>query len=172
MRRSRAAVDELETLPAEVAYDRALDVAMKFLARRSRSRHEVRERLLRAGFEAEADKVDARLVELSILDDAAFAHEWAEHGVRARGLSAGAVRRELISKGLSEEVVAPVLSEVEADHSEADRALHVARRRVRAYRRLAPQAAHRRLYSYLRNKGFEDVLAAEVCRRVLDEQGA
>ena len=75
-RERRAAVDD----PAVV-----LEAAARFLEARSRSVAEVRRRLRRAGYRAElVEGAIARLAELGMLDDAAFARAWMESRDRAR----------------------------------------------------------------------------------------
>lgn len=158
----------MEPLPADVDYDRALDHAMRLLAQRSRSRWEIRDRLRRAGFDDHVvAKVDARLVELNILDDRAFSVEAVEQG-GGRGLASSAIRVQLASKGVDSEIIEHALGDAE-EESDSERALALARRRARSYRELAPETAYRRLAAFLVRKGYDEDLVAEICRRVLGE---
>lgn len=160
--------NSFESLPADQAYDRALDRALKLLTHRARSRWEIRERLSRAGFEEEiVDKVDARLSELDLLNDQAFAEEWAELSGNGRGLAGRAIREDLAQRGVAPQVAEAATSALVTD--DRGRALALARRRVHAYHDLPPGKAFRRLASYLGGKGYEEELVAEVCRRVLGE---
>lgn len=157
-----------ETLPADQAYDQALDRALKLLTYRSRSRWEIRERLQRAGFEEEiVDKVDARLTELDLLNDQAFAREWAQLAGDGRGLAEQAIRSDLAHRGVAPQVASAATQGLATD--DFGRALALARRRIHAYHDLRPAKAYRRLGSYLASKGYESELVAEVCRRVLGE---
>lgn len=160
--------DPIDPLPAEVDYDRALDRAMRLLTDRARSRWEVRDRLRRTGFDDHVvAKVDARLVELSILDDYAFACELIEYS-GGRGASDSLIRTQLFSKGVDAETIEDALKDCESD-SDTERALKLARRRARTYGDLPPVAAFRRLASLLVRNGYEGDLAEEVCRRILGE---
>lgn len=169
MRRRRGAGVEpavLESLPADVDYDRALDRALRLLTARARTRWEVRDRLRRAGFDdLVVGKVDARLVELGILDDGMIATFAVEQG-ESRGLARRAIQTGLLSRGVDTQIVDQVLL---GSGSDAERALEVARRRARAYRDLPPATAFSRLAGYLLRNGYEDDLVAEVCRRVLGD---
>ena len=64
------------------------------------------------GFRPEAiDAAIARLAELELLDDAAFARYWVENRVAYRPRGAGALRDELRRKGIDADVTAEVLKE-------------------------------------------------------------
>src|SRR5918999_3834002 len=122
--------EDYESLPAEVEYDRALDKALKLLAVRSRSRSELQDRLGPAGFSPEVvEKVDARLGELGLVDDMAFAMEWAGQATDGRGLSSRRIRHELTSRGVPPDVADEAVSET----ADFDRALALARRRALTY---------------------------------------
>lgn len=163
----------MDPLPSEVAYDKALDRAMGLLAARSRSRWEVRDRLLRAGFDPEVvEKVEARLIELSILDDDAFAREFVERAAAGRGVALRVIAELLRSRGVDPPVLQSALEEFgESEETESERALRLARRRLHAYSGLPRGTASRRLASYLAQRGYEEDIVAEVTRRILGEPG-
>ena len=97
--------------------------AGKLLAQRPRSEREVRDRLERAGLEHDAiDGAVARLKELDLLDDSAFARQWVAERSKKRGRAA--LVMELTSKGIERDVVEAALGEVAAD--EEARAAEVA----------------------------------------------
>ena len=102
-RERRAAVDD----PAVV-----LEAAARFLEARSRSVAEVRRRLVGAGYRPElVDGAIARMTELGMLDDEAFARAWVESRDRARPRGERAIREELRLKGIDRETVDLVLGE-------------------------------------------------------------
>lgn len=113
-------------------------------------------------------KVEARLIELSILDDQAFALEAVEQA-GGRGLASSAIRVQLAAKGLDPETIDQALFEAE-EETDAERALDLARRRARTYRALPLEVAYRRLAAFLARKGYAQELVAEICRRVLGDQ--
>jgi regulatory protein len=159
-------IDE-EPLPAVVDYDRALDKALKLLTFRARSRHEIKDRLARAGFAQDVvERVDARLFELGLLDDPGFAKEFADQAM-ARGLSLQMVRHQLSTRGVAPEVVDVALAE-EA-WGDLDRALGLARRRAMTYGDLPKSTAFRRLAGYLAQKGYEEEVITEACYQVLGD---
>jgi regulatory protein len=163
--------EEFESLPADVEYDRALDKALKLLTVRSRSRSELGDRLGRAGFSGEViEKVDARLNELGLVDDLAFAKEWASQAIAGRGLSSQRIQRELATRGVPEAVTEEALPY--GPGGDFDRALGLARRRVLTYGGLPKPTAYRRLAGFLGQRGYEEDLIEEVCSRVLGDPEA
>lgn len=102
-RARRAAVDD----PAVV-----LDAAARFLEVRPRSIAEVRRRLHDNGYRDDlAEGAIARLVDLGMLDDAAFARAWVESRDRARPRGEWALRSELYRKGVAADVITAVLED-------------------------------------------------------------
>ena len=102
-RAERAAIDDPQVV---------LEAAAHFLEARSRSVTEVRRRLTHAGYRADlVDGATARLRELGVLDDEAFARAWVESRDRARPRGERAIREELRSKGIERATVDLVMSE-------------------------------------------------------------
>lgn len=90
--------------PRPLEAERAWDYALDLLARRAATAAEVAERLERRGVErARVDEIVARLVELRLLDDRAFAAAYLRRRRDQRGRHA--LRAELLRKGVGEEVV-------------------------------------------------------------------
>jgi len=172
-RERRGAVDD----PALV-----LDAAARFLETRARSVAEVRRRLTTAGYRAElVEGAIARLVDLGMLDDAAFARAWIESRDRARPRGEAALRRELRLKGVDPAITADVLEErgreregllgvagadaTTADATAADRLLA---RNARPLARVAdPRARRQRAYALLARNGFDPDTAADAVRRFM-----
>jgi regulatory protein len=171
-RERRAAIDD----PAVV-----LEAAARFLEVRSRSVHEVRRRLGGAGYRPDlVDGAIARMTELGMLDDEAFARSWVESRDRARPRGERAIREELRLKGIDRETVDLVLGErrdralassdadsgdddgkpASADRTAAERLLA---KNVRALARVAdPRQRRHRAYALLARHGFDP----ETCREV------
>src|SRR5262245_13114772 len=109
-RARRAAVEDPEVV---------LEAAARFLEARSRSVAEVRRRLTTAGYRRElVDGAIARLGELGMLDDEAFARAWVESRDRARPRGERALRDELRRKGIDRNIVDAVLQERVAEAGE------------------------------------------------------
>ena len=137
------------------------DRALRLLAARPRSCREIRDRLRRAGFEAEeiAEEI-GRLEAVGLLDDERFAREFAEHLVANRGVGRRALVSSLMAKGIDRETIETVAEETVGD--EESRAEELARSRLGRLSGLDPPAAYRRLMGLLARRGYD----AAVCRRV------
>src|SRR5436305_91487 len=104
----------------------AMDMAMRWLGARSRSRAQIEARLRQAGFPpGVAEAVVARLAELGILSDRAFALAGVETGLR-RGLSRPYLQHVLERRGVEEQDATWALEESGNQEPDAVRALHLA----------------------------------------------
>lgn len=159
-RAERAEVDDPEVV---------LAAALRFLEARSRSEAEVRRRLTQAGYrESLVDRAIARLGELGVLDDAAFARQWVESRDRARPRGEIALRRELALRGVDREVVDGLLAE-RADgtdgEADTDAARRLLERRGTSLLRVAdPRARRQKAYALLARNGFDPGVCSSVAR--------
>jgi regulatory protein len=147
--------------------DKAYNAGLQLLNSRPRSSAEMRERLARKEFAPEAIEVAvARLTELGLLDDGAFARFWVENRQIFRPRGTGALRDELRRKGVGADVIADVLSDEELTGDEAAKALALARAALRKYADSADRHAFaRRMGGYLQRRGF----GFDVVRPILDQ---
>jgi regulatory protein len=140
--------------------------ALRLLAVRQRTRGELRTRLLRAGFER--DEVEAeldRLEGVGLVDDARFASDYVEHALDRRLEGRRAIAASLSAKGLDRRLVDEALAAAERD--DGDRLDRLAEARARRLRDLPPDAAHRRLVSFLIRRGHDAGAAREAAGRAL-----
>lgn len=153
-----------------------LEAAARFLEVRSRSVAEVRRRLTSAGYQTDlVEGAIARLLDLGLLDDEAFARAWIESRDRARPRGERAMRQELALKGVDRTTVDLVLAErreaiagfssedagpVSADLVAAERLL--ARNGRSLARIFDPRQRRQRAYALLARNGFDP----DVCRTV------
>jgi SOS response regulatory protein OraA/RecX len=102
-RAQRAAIDDPEVV---------LAAAFRFLEARARSVAETRRRLSDAGYRTDLiDSAVARLLEIGLLDDEAFARHWIESRDRARPRGTIALKRELRLRGVDGAIVDAALDE-------------------------------------------------------------
>jgi regulatory protein len=139
---------------------------------RARSREELRRRLSQAGYEAEEiEAALADLVRVGLIDDERFAREVASYqmGRRAVGRRAAfaALRRKGVDAGTAERIV-----EETAPPDEEERAVQVARDRLRRMNGLADDVAYRRLVGFLGRRGYDGGTAHGAARRALAEHGS
>ena len=153
-----------------------LEAAARSLGARSRSVAEVRRRLTGAGYRGDlVEGAIGRMLELGMLDDAAFARAWVESRDRTHPRGERAIRSELALKGVDRAIVDLVLAERRDDalvstsadevHGSQDRmsASRLVARHARALGRVAdPRQRRQRAYALLARNGFDP----DVCRVV------
>jgi regulatory protein len=160
---SAAEIESLKQRDAgEVAYNRALD----YLSYRPRSRAEVADYLQRRGeSDNQIHAITDRLERAGLLDDEAFARFWVENRERFRPRGLRALRYELRSKGINDEIVDRVLSTVDVSTS----AYEAATKKAHQWIHLDRQTFRRKLAEYLARRGFDYEVAQEVALRCWTE---
>jgi regulatory protein len=144
------------------------DRALRLLAVRSRSREELRRRLVGVGYGAvEIESALLDLEAVGLVDDERFARELAASRHR-RGFGRRAGLAALRSKGVDRHVAELAVDEIDTEDEET-RALEVARARMSRLAGLEPGVARRRLLDYLLRRGYEGEAARAACRRVFEE---
>ncbi len=154
---------EIEALADSDAEQRAYDRALRFLSYRPRSAEEVRRNL-------KQHKVDdwliapvlARLRRLGYLDDVGFANFWLENRSRFKPMGPRALRYELRSKGIAEDIIETSLAEISAEAA----AYRVAAGRANRFKCMTRQAFRQKLYGLLSRRGFEADTIREVVLRL------
>jgi regulatory protein len=117
------------TLPSEERLQHALDAAYRFLGRRDRTVAEVRERLEAQEIDAEVvDEAIAELTRQGYLDDARYAHRFAEDRRTIDAWGAERIERRLLAVGVEPALIAATIGERGAAE-ELEAALTVLRRR-------------------------------------------
>ena len=141
---------------------RCYDAALRFLAVRSRSEQEVRQRLARHGYPGELiDRTLDRLRGVGLIDDAAFARYWVEQRQTHRPRGSRLLKLELRQKGVGAQEVGAAVSELAQD----DAAYQAAAARARGLRGLDERTFRQRLGGFLQRRGFDyETTAATVSR--------
>lgn len=141
--------------------------ALGLLAVRPRSRRELERRLLAARFEPnEVEDVLARLERVGLVDDEAFARQYAEQRFGARKEGSRGVEQGLRAAGISP-ALAAIAAEGASDDDE-DRAAELARSRASRLSGVAPQKAFARLSSLLMRRGYSPEIARSAARKALE----
>lgn len=149
--------------------------ALGLLDQRARSRHELRERLIKAEFAPElVDEVLDSLERASLIDDSSFAHEWVRQRAARRGKSARALDLELRDKGVAAAIRADALAQISGEDEEAQ-ARALAEKKARAVKAVPADRAEydkalRRVVGVLARRGYSSELTVRVARESLDER--
>lgn len=159
--------EELARLQVTQAYYEAKELALGYLARRPRSIAEVARYLRQKGFtDAVIERVLERLHALAYLDDRAFAQYWVEQRATFRPCGVLALRYELRQKGVPDEIIEDILSQVD-EEAMAWKAL---RPQLRRWRNLDWSAFQQKATSYLARRGFPYDIIHDVVQRAWHER--
>ncbi|HEX8100143.1 MAG TPA: regulatory protein RecX [Actinomycetota bacterium] len=151
---------------AQTAKDRAL----RLLSVRSRSRAELRSRLLQAGFERpEIEETLTDLEAVGLIDDERFAREFVRDRVATRLAGRRVIRTALQQKGVAADVLDEALEEA---GDEEERAFALAAKRAARLNGLPPETAYRRLYGLLVRRGYAHDVATRACATALADLGS
>jgi regulatory protein len=118
-----------------------------------------------------AEAVLDRFEEVRLVDDAEFAEMWVRSRSQTRKLAKGALRRELVEKGIDGDAAAAALEQL-SDADEETAARQLVERRLRPGTDLSVRAERdkvtRRLASMLARKGYQPAQAFRIVGEVLD----
>jgi len=157
----------LEEEVASDPYQVGTTIALSALGRRAKSRGELFTLLKKRGIAEEvANAILFRLQEQGFVNDYEFARYWSESRQRTKKVSRRIIIGELRSKGISDEIIEWITSDI-SDDAEYENALKFAERKARSYTKLEPQVAYRRLHGALSRRGF----SGNVINRVMLELG-
>ncbi|GAA2561244.1 recombination regulator RecX [Mycolicibacterium diernhoferi] len=150
--------------------EQARDLCLRLLTVRARTRAELETRLTDRGFPDEVStRVLDRLVEVGLLDDAAFAQEW----VRTRRVNAGKGKRalavELRKKGVDADVIAETLDSVDAGEWRV-RAEELVAGKLRRENLDDEVKVTRRLVGLLARRGYNQGMAFDVVKTQLAQE--
>jgi regulatory protein len=140
-------------------------LCLRLLTATARTRAELTGQLAKRGYPDDVStRVLDRLAEVGLVDDVDFAEQWV-HSRRANaGKGKRALAAELHTKGVDNDVITSVLSDINPD-AERDRAEELVRKKLRR-ENLSDQAADarvtRRLVGMLARRGFSQGMAYDV----------
>lgn len=156
---------DLERIVAEEQYARARSKALNFLSFRPRTVHEIRERLVKYGYETVViDSVVEWLAERRYLDDTTFAQQFVEERTMRKGYGPRRIAADLSRKGIHRDVIESVLFGAETPTTEI--APVVMRKAAQRWARLGseqdPRKKKSKLVQYLQRRGFAYGVAIEI----------
>jgi len=145
-------------------------VALKHIAVRARTTHEVRQTLTRRGYASrEVAAVIARLTAARYLDDADFARTWVSKRARRGAAAPARLARELRTKGIAAAEIAAALRALQEDWDPAEAAGEAAKRKLKSLQGLSAPVTRRRLAAFLDRRGFTPEIILATCRRYVSD---
>ncbi|WP_410769181.1 regulatory protein RecX [Fontibacillus sp. BL9] len=162
--------NELEEIVLADERQQAYADALHYLSRKPRTAFEITMRLGEKGWSEEAAaEVVRRLTAEGLVNDAAYAQEWAGQRVRGRGKGKLWVRHELRQKGVSKPLIEEALQTVSED-DEFESALELASKKWRSTSG-EPADRKRKTGAFLMRRGFSGSLVSRVIRELGKEDG-
>jgi regulatory protein len=113
-----------------------------------------------------AERALDRLVQVGLIDDAAYAAAFVASRHRDRGLGRAALRRELERKGIDRELADRALEAIDAD-AERSRAAQMVAKKLDSAMYAGTDAARRRLLGMLARRGYSPAVAIAVVNDAL-----
>jgi len=159
--------EKIAALQAEDESEMAYQKALHFLSYRPRSSAEVRQNLTKRGIpEALVNETVNRLQQAGLINDQEFARAWVENRNIFQPRSKSALRMELRRKGLSDEIIQPVLDE---QVDEETLAFDAARKYARRLTGLEWLRFRLKLSGFLARRGFSYTTLSPVVSEVWKE---
>jgi regulatory protein len=148
-------------------FAKARDYAYRILSYRPRSQREIVAKLSRRGFDNETiAKVVDYLIQLNYINDSEFAHAWVESRMSTKPMGLTLLRQELKNKGISNEIIDEVIEGINRDYDEYKVARNLFLNRYKRYSHLDKAAFRRRIYAYLKRRGFSSEI---ICKLIQEE---
>ncbi|MFP4158749.1 MAG: regulatory protein RecX [Desulfobacterales bacterium] len=142
--------------------------SLHYLKYRPRSRREIKLYLEKKGFSpSEISEAIERLEHYRYIDDKEFARIWIENRTRNRPRGKFALRCELKGKGISEDITEKML----ADFDEGEPAWLAVLPRLEGWSGLEPIELKKKIYDYLRRRGFAYHTCEQVFKRAAKHLG-
>ncbi|MBF0199717.1 MAG: regulatory protein RecX [Desulfamplus sp.] len=129
----------------------AYNLSIGFLAPRARSVNEMREYLVKKGFDENilVDTIN-RLIREKLLDDRAFAAQFVEHRERLNPKSRFALKFELKKKGIDSTIIEESLVDIDEFRS----AWHGVESKLRTWQSCDDDKFKKKVMNFLKNRGF------------------
>ncbi len=160
-------VGQIEELKESNLLHSCFNAAFHYLSYRPRSENEVRQRLRRRGFDGKViEEVIFKLKERRLIDDVAFSEYWQNNRLSFSPRSGRLIKLELRKKGVAAETANEVVNNADDKNS-----VYLAG--LRKARRLAGSdydVFRRRLYDYLRRRGFNYETVKRAVTRLWQEK--
>jgi regulatory protein len=159
--------DQFEALHRSDERGRALDTALQLLGYRPRSEKELRTRLTSKGFTGDVlEHVIARLRELKLVDDQAFAAYWVEQRQGRNPRGRRLIDRELRMKGVAADTVTQAF---DSSSDDSELAYRAGQKRAAALASLDGRTFQQRLSAYLQRRGFDWEAISTAVRRLRED---
>ncbi len=152
---------------AKSSYQKAMNTAVRLLARRDHTSLEIQQKLGQRGFGREViDRVLAECRRLDYIDDERTARMYIGQLAR-RGFGFRRIRLELKKKGLAGGSFENILTESNSEIDELEIARKVMLKRMKSFERVEDHQKRRdKIYRFLHARGFAESVISEILRKL------
>jgi regulatory protein len=158
----------IEDLVRTDEIQRGLDNAIRYLGYRPRSEVELRNKLVRRGFNVDViNLVVDKLKTRGLVNDIDFARFWTENRESFSPRSQHLTARELKQKGVTDEIIEQTVSAIDDE----DNAYRIAMIKMRRLDNLEYQDFRKRIGGYLQRRGFNYEIIHRTLERIWQERG-
>jgi regulatory protein len=152
--------------PDKSINEKSYNLALKYLRHRPRSRAEIRDYLNAKSFSGKIVlQTIQQLEEDGWIDDVKFAMLWVESRRRLKPKGAFALKIELRKKGINDEIIDLALK----DDDEEKNARTALESRILRWGHLDKAERKKKIFGFLRSRGFSFEVSAELCARFIDD---
>lgn len=161
---------KLSDMTEDEQVDAAKDTILNILSMVAKSRKQLFQRLLEKGYpENVAELALKRMEEVGVINDKNFAAQWAASRHSGSGLAPYSIKRELMLKGIDEQIIEEILEPFNDSDLEL-RAYELAKSKARTVSG-DRNAKIRKIASAVARKGYSSNIAFKVAKQVLEEAG-
>lgn len=152
---------------AKSSYQKAMNTALRLLARRDHTSLEIQQKLGQRGFGREViDRVLAECRRLDYIDDERTARMYIGQLAR-KGFGFRRIRLELKKKGLAGSSFENILTESNSEIDELEIARKVMLKRMKSFERVEDHQKRRdKIYRFLHARGFAESVISEILRKL------
>jgi regulatory protein len=163
-------VERLHEITHTLQTSRVRQKSLAYLARRSRSCHEMKEYLRRRGFDSDLiEDTISWLRGQKYLNDETFAEQWVDARLRTAPRGRRKLLMELQEKGIDRELAARVVDENLPSEDEAEVAYQLLQRRKNRFAGEERLDMKRKVVNFLRYRGFSGTALIDAGNRFLEE---
>lgn len=151
----------------DMSFEKALSFSLHLLNFRQRSEKELRDKLELKKFSQDiTDQLLLYLKGVGLIDDVSFARAWVDTRMVLKPSGPFKLKYELIEKGIKPQIIKEVLDNLKDEYNLKEVALGLARKKISSSKLRDKKKLKRRLYDYLRRRGFSSEVVFSVMHEV------
>ncbi len=144
--------------------------ALRLLSYCPRSKKEIASRLKEKGFSSGIiSQSVSELEDVGIIDDLKFAKSFAGSKLRRSPISIELLKKHLAFKGVEKDIIDEALLDFKDSFDEYGVVKNLIDKRLKSLRNIEPLKASRRLYGYLKRRGFSDDIISKALKEKIKD---